>query len=310
MFIVKHKNFFVGLSLLLVVLSLTATFGWGLKEGIDFKGGSILEVAYPGGSRPDVVAIKEKITPLNLGEVTIQPSGNTNIVLRMRDLKESERVQLLGILSSLVQVVPQTGSSTPLAAGQLEQKRFNSIGPVIGSELRQKSWMAIATVIILIVLFIAFAFRKVSAPVASWKYGLSAVIALIHDVILPTGFVALLGHFYGVEVDILFVTALLAILGFSVHDTIVVFDRIRENLKKHVAKTFEETVGVSLQQTFSRSINTSLTVVLVLVVLYFFGGESTKNFALILAVGVICGTYSSIFLASPLVLFIEKWQAR
>ncbi len=303
MFIVKHKLFFIGLSTLLTLIALGAIGMWGLKQGIDFTGGSLLEVAYPVGTRPSVPVIKEKIAPLGLGEVVVQPSGDRDVVFRMRDVKEAERVQLLGVLSA---TLSQTGTST----ATLEQKRFNSIGPVIGSELRQKSWIAIVTVILFIVLFIAFAFRKVSAPVASWKYGLVAIVALVHDVIIPTGVIAYLGHAYGTEVDILFVTALLAILGFSIHDTIVVFDRIRENLRKHTAKDFEHTVGLSLSQTIGRSINTSFTVAIVLLALYFFGGDSTKTFALVLTIGVISGTYSSVFLASPLLVFIEKWQQK
>jgi preprotein translocase subunit SecF len=160
--------------------------------------------------------------------------------------------------------------------------------------------------------FITFAFRKVSQPVASWKYGLITIFALFHDVLVPTGVFVALGHFYGFEVDTLFVTAILVILGFSVHDTIVVFDRVRENLKHaNLSKgktTFEEVVGASISQTFVRSINTSLTTLLALVVLYFVGPEVTKHFSLALLVGITAGTYSSIFLGSPLLVTVEKWQ--
>ncbi|MBI5138898.1 MAG: protein translocase subunit SecF [Candidatus Vogelbacteria bacterium] len=309
MFIVKHKNFFAFLSLLLVVLSFIGMFTWGINEGIDFKGGSIMEIAYPVGRRPEPEAVRQalkSISSTNFGEVAVQPAGDARMVLRMRDITESERMQLLSLLGS----VAKTDTSTTTSAVLVEQKKFNSIGPVIGSELREKSWLAIVAVIILIVLFIAYAFRKVSAPVTSWKYGISAIIALVHDVIIPLGFLALMGHYYGMELDILFVTALLAILGFSVHDTIVVFDRVRENLKRHAGKTFEETVGISLSQTYGRSISTSLTVFIVLLTLYLVGGESTRNFALVLIVGIISGTYSSIFLASPLLVYIENWQKK
>ena len=162
-------------------------------------------------------------------------------------------------------------------------------------------------VIVMIVLYIAFAFRKVSQPVNSFYYGLMAVVALIHDVTLPAGVFAVLGHYYGVEVDTLFVTALLTVLGFSVHDTIVVFDRIRENLRNNGNKNnFETIVGASVNQTISRSINTSLTVILVLLAIFFLGGESTKYFSLALLIGVAIGTYSSIFLASPLLVTLQK----
>ncbi|MCR4306599.1 MAG: protein translocase subunit SecF, partial [Candidatus Yonathbacteria bacterium] len=196
-----------------------------------------------------------------------------------------------------------------------EEERFNSIGPVIGSELKRKAVIAIIIVMVAIILFITFAFRRVSEPVSSWKYGLVAIVALAHDVIIPTGVFAVLGNFFiDFQVNVLFVTALLAILGFSIHDTIVVFDRIRENLRRnkeyHIDKGFAETVGEGLSQTFTRSINTSMTVVFVMLVLYFLGGEPTRQFALALSVGVIAGTYSSVFIASPLLVVIEKWQRR
>ncbi|MEK7123650.1 MAG: protein translocase subunit SecF, partial [Patescibacteria group bacterium] len=185
---------------------------------------------------------------------------------------------------------------------QMEEKRFESIGPTIGAELKRKAIFAIILAAALIILYIAWAFRKVSWPVSSWKYGVCAILALIHDVTIPTGVFSLLGHYRGVEVDGLFITALLTILGFSVHDTIVVFDRVRENLKNAPKERFEDTVSASVNQTIGRSINTSLTVLLVLSAIYFFGGETIKNFALALILGVSAGTYSSIFIASPLLV--------
>ena len=188
------------------------------------------------------------------------------------------------------------------------------MGPVIGAELRQKELIAIALVILCIVLFIAFVFRKISEPVSSWKYGLVAIITLIHDIAIPSGVFALLVHYRAAEIDILFTTALLAILGISLNDTIVVFDRIRENLRRNREmrgkETFEETVGKSLQQTYIRSFNTSFTVILVLLSLFLIGGETTKNFALTLLVGMVAGTYSSIFLASPLLVILNNLQSK
>ena len=175
----------------------------------------------------------------------------------------------------------------------------------------RKAWIAIVLVILGIVLFLAFAFRHVSQPLSSWVYGLVAVIALLHDVMIPAGFYVAMGYFHlDFQIDVLFVTAILTILGFSVHDTIVVFDRTRENLKLRTWKDFDVTVGHSVEQTFVRSVNTSFTVLLVILALYFVGGETTKNFALTLAVGIIAGTYSSIFLASPLLVAIEDWQRK
>ncbi|TSC73730.1 MAG: preprotein translocase subunit SecF, partial [Parcubacteria group bacterium Gr01-1014_44] len=194
--------------------------------------------------------------------------------------------------------------------GEFEEKRFNAIGPTIGEELKRKSLWAMAIVLIFIVLYIAWAFRQVSKPVQSWKYGVAAIVALLHDVSIPTGVFAVLGHFYNIEVDTLFVTALLTILGFSVHDTIVVFDRIRENLKKAGRTThvdFEQTIEQSIRDTMARSINTSLTVMIVMLTLYFFGGASTKYFSLAILIGVGFGTYSSIFIASALLVTWHRW---
>ncbi|MCX6719313.1 MAG: protein translocase subunit SecF, partial [Candidatus Taylorbacteria bacterium] len=191
-------------------------------------------------------------------------------------------------------------------------KNFDTIGPVLGGEALRKAYVSIILVIVGIVLYITFAFRKVSLPVSSWKYGFVAIIALIHDVIIPTGVFSVLGHFAGYEVDTLFVTAILVILGFSVHDTIVVFDRVRENLKNSLGsrKPFGEIVGASISQTFVRSINTSLTTLIALVVLYILGGSTTEHFTLALIVGIAAGTYSSIFIGSPLLVTLELWSKK
>jgi len=286
MFIIKHRKIWYAFSLLIVVASLFSMFKFGLKQGIDFTGGALLEVEY--AAKPDAFAVKQKIESLSLGSAVVQPSGEKNIIVRMKDLTEEQHQKVL---------------SASLSVGQGKEIRFDSIGPVIGKELKKKSITAIILVIVMIVLYIAFAFRKVSQPVNSFYYGLMAVVALIHDVTLPAGVFAVLGHYYGVEVDTLFVTALLTVLGFSVHDTIVVFDRIRENLRNNV-------VGASVSQTIGRSINTSLTVILVLLAIFFLGGESTKYFSLALLIGVAIGTYSSIFLASPLLVTLQKLKNR
>jgi preprotein translocase subunit SecF len=193
-------------------------------------------------------------------------------------------------------------------------ENYSSIGPVVGNELKNKSFTAIAVVILCIVLFITYAFRKVSEPVPSWKFGLATIVALFHDVIIPTGLFIIYAHYHGGEIDVLFVSAILAILGYSVHDTIVVFDRVREHLRvnreQRTKETFDITVGKSVSETFGRSINTSLTIFLVLVVLYLIGGAATKNFTLVLLFGIIIGTYSSIFVASPLLVTLEKLQGK
>ena len=298
MFIIKHKNFFFILSALLTIVSLGAMIGFRpWNYGIEFKGGSILEVGYPAG-RPTQEALEKKLATLGWGTPAVQETGTDAYLIRTKDLSESERQEL-------ILTVSDNGSI------KIEERRFNSIGPTIGAELEKKAGWAIVSVIFAIVLYIAFAFRHVSQPISSWIYGLVAVIALVHDVMIPAGFYVAMGYFHlDFQIDVLFVTAILTILGFSVHDTIVVFDRTRENLKLRTWKEFDVTVGHSVEQTYVRSVNTSLTVLLVVLALYFVGGETTKNFALTLAVGIIAGTYSSIFLASPLLVAIEEWQRK
>ncbi|MBI2100698.1 MAG: protein translocase subunit SecF [Candidatus Vogelbacteria bacterium] len=285
MFIINHRKIFFTVSGLLVLVSFIVLYRYGLKLGTDFTGGTIIEVGYR-DARPELALIKSQIDALALGQVSLQIIGERSILLRLRTITEDEHQTLEQTLGGL-------------------EKRYSSIGPAVGEELARKGVIAVVIVIILIILYIAFVFRHVSQPVSSWKYGLIAILALIHDIAIPTGMVALLGRFYGVEVDALFLTALLTILGLSVNDTIVVFDRIRENLKQQTGEKFDEVVGRSLNETIVRSINTSLTVILALLAIYFFGGASTKYFALVMAVGMFVGTYSSIFIASPLLV---SWQ--
>ena len=192
----------------------------------------------------------------------------------------------------------------------MKELRFDTIGPTIGRELKQKSLTAIAIAVIAILCYIAFAFRKVSYKISSWVYAGAAIIALAHDILIPTGVFAVLGHFYGVEIDVLFVSALLTVLGFSIHDTIVVFDRVRENLLRYPSLAFDAVVERSIKETIARSINTSLTTVLVLVAVFFFGGSTVKYFSLALILGISFGTYSSIFVASPLLVTWMTWKQR
>ncbi|MEK9184758.1 MAG: protein translocase subunit SecF [Patescibacteria group bacterium] len=293
MWIVNNRKIFYTFSGIMVLISILAMLVYGFNLGIDFKGGSLLEINYI-QEKPELMAINSVLAPLKV-DASARATGEKGYIIRMKSLIESERVGVIKALSL---------NNT----FKFEEKRFDSIGALLGSEAAKKSVTSVVFVIIAIVFFIAFAFRHVSKPVSSWKYGVVAVIALIHDVIVPTGIFIVLGHFKGFEIDTLFVTALLVILGFSVHDTIVVFDRVRENLKVQKNKKFAEIVGESISQTFTRSINTSLTVVLSLLVLYFFGGEITHNFTLTLLIGIIAGTYSSIFIGSPLLVTLEKWQ--
>lgn len=312
MFIVKYKKIFISISAILVLLAVVSLFVFPLRIGIDFKGGALTEVAYQ-TSRPAQADLDLAFKAIDFGSVLLQPirsnisqdrpeqnggtTGELGYIVKSKDLSEAEHALLLKTLS-------QDGKSP------LEEKNFNSIGPSVGKELTRKAIIAIVLVSLAIILFIAFAFRKVSRPVSSWKYGLMAIVSLLHDVIIPIGLFTIMSHFYGAEVDTLFVVAALTILGLSVSDTIVIFDRIRENLKSKMESTFSETVGKSLDQSYMRSIFTSLTVIIVLLSLYFFGPESTKYFALMLTAGMFFGTYSSIFLASPLLVLIEEMQAK
>jgi len=294
--IVEKRNIFFLISGAAVVVSLFAIVVWGIHFGIDFTGGSLLEIRYS-DIAPEPIAIKERVETLGFGDVIVQRTDETGVIIRMKDISEEERLKLSEALSFD-------------KAKTFTEERFTSIGPSVGAELKRKAIIALVLTLISIIIFVAFAFRKVSEPVSSWKYGLVAIFALVHDVTIPTGVMALLGKFYGVEADALFVTALLATLGISVNDTIVVFDRIREHLSLRSAKKFKDTVSMSLNQTITRSVNTSVTTLLALLALYVFGPEATKTFALILSIGLIVGTYSSIFIASPLLVVLERFSQK
>ncbi len=294
MFIIKHKKIFILVSIVLVALSVSAVAIFGIKVGIDFKGGALSEVVYP-SDRPEISVLQEAIKSLDLGEAGIQPIGDDSYIIKTRALTEAERANLFRTVS--------VGGKYPA-----EEKSFNSIGPSVGHELTRKAIVALISVALAIILFIAYAFRKVSKPISSWKYGLIATGTLLHDVMIPIGLFTILSHYYGAEIDTLFVVAILTVLGLSVSDTIVVFDRIRENLKKQISSDFAETVGKSLGQVYTRSINTSLTVIMVLLSIVFFGPASTRYFAIMLTAGMFFGTYSSIFLASPLLVWVGEMQ--
>ena len=303
MFVVKYKNLFFILSGTLIVISLLAMIFFGFNFGIDFKGGTLTQISFPSG-RPTQDQIQTAILNIklpNFSDTVIEPSGSDSYIIRSRELTNDEKNAFLAALDNKG-AIPMTVDN------------YNSVGPTVGNELKNKAYAAIAVVIVCIVLFVTFAFRKVSEPVASWKYGLATIIALAHDVIIPTGVFLIYIHFTGGQTDILFVSAILAILGYSVHDTIVVFDRIREHLRTNKGasgksgEAFQDTVGKSVAETFGRSINTSLTIFLVLLVLVLIGSSTTRDFTLVLLIGVIVGTYSSIFVASPLLVVFEKLQ--
>lgn len=295
--IIGHKYVFLIFSGILVLASFLALALWGLKPSIDFTGGSLLEIEFK-NKRPSLETIQSSLKSLDLGTIIIQPVGDRGMILRFRSVDEETHQHILRVLG----------------AGNREQasitaKRFDSIGPTIGKELSRRALSALGLASLGIIIYLAWAFRNVSRPVSSWKYGVIAVVvAFLHDVLIPVGVFSMLGHFKNIEVDALFITALLTILGFSVHDTIVVFDRIRENLRKlKGSELFEITVNRSVNETIVRSINTSLTVLLVLLAIFFLGGGTVRYFSFSLMLGVIFGTYSSIFVASPLLVIWNNW---
>lgn len=297
MIIVRNRHIFFAITAILVAASIASVALFGLRPSLDFTGGTLVQASYPSG-RPDAAVLSASLERAGLAGYSLREAGENDYILRAPNLTEAQRANLPQILS--------VGENSATIA------QLTEVGPTIGKELRNKSFVALALVLFCILLFIAFAFRKVSQPVSSWVYGLIALVALLHDVIIPVGFFALLSHLTGAQVDALFVTAVLTVLGFSIHDTIVVFDRVRENLRdnhdRNRKEPFEETAGRSLQQTFVRSINTSLTVLITLAILYAIGPASTKDFALTLLVGIIAGTYSSIFLATPLLVTVESMR--
>jgi preprotein translocase subunit SecF len=307
MFFVTHRKIIFSIIGTLVVVSVGVLFTWGLVFGIEFTGGTIIEVAYT-GERPEKNVLEENLNAFDYGQYSLRQSGEDGYILRLRDISESEYSDIKGALT-----VPDN---------ELIEKRRATVGPVIGEELKNKAFVAITVVVVLIIMFVAFAFRRIrdddeegdveveDTEVSSWSYGLIAIFVLLHDILIPLALFAVLGRFFGAEVDVLIVTALLTILGYSVNDTIVIFDRVRENIRNNKengsVEPFEETVGESLSQTYARSINTSLTTLMVVISLLIFGGSTTMYFALTLTAGIFAGTYSSIALAAPLLVVAKE----
>lgn len=317
--IIKHKYIFIITGLVIVGVSLAITLIFGLKPGIDFTGGALTEVRYE--TLPERAAVEAVVVPIVSEGFSVRQSisdEGAGYLISTRDLTAEESQAL----SAAVLTVGEGG----------EIVRYTSVGPVIGAELANKAVWAIGAVVLLIIIYVAFAFAGIGKPVSSWIYGFMTIVVLGHDILVPIAAMSLLGYFTGAEADILFVTALLTILGFSVNDTIVIFDRVREKLTmnrtehKHTVKVvggmdreevtytlnrpFGTLVEEAINETMARSINTSLTVLFALGALYFFGGEVTETFVLVLIVGVIAGAYSSIFIASPLLVVYQEWQAK
>jgi preprotein translocase subunit SecF len=298
MFIVNHRGFFFWFTGLILAGAIGAIVAWGLPLGIDFTGGSALHVTYP-EARPEISVIESQIEPLALGTVSVRAFGDNGASIRARTLTPEEHTSLLTALSVDMPV---------------QELSFSSVGPSLGGQFTSKALWAILAVMLAVVLYIAFAFRHVSRPVPSWGYGLVVIAMLAIDLIVPMGFFAGLAHYTGAEVDSLFVVALLALLGYVVNDVIVVFDRVREHLahneREGKKEEFEITVGKSISETLVRSINTSLTVALALVVLIYFGAPATRNFSIVMLVGILAGTFSSICRSAPLLIPLAKRFAK
>lgn len=291
--VIKYKYLFIGFSTIITVLAVAAMLFYGFRPGIDFSGGTLWQVKFQANAA-SIVSLSQFFKDAGIQDMAVR-SGATadDFSMRTKELSEGEHQELLKFLRAKF--------------GPAEELSFSSIGPAIGRELRNRAGLAFLLVLTGISLYVAFAFRKVSRPVSSWKYGFITLITLFHDALIPAGFFSLLGYLAGAEADTNFIVAILVVMGFSVHDTIVVFDRIRENLL--IAKNRENLAGIinlSINQTLVRSVNTSLTLILVLVALYFFGAASIRNFTLLILLGTIIGTYSSIFVASPLLTFFHK----
>jgi preprotein translocase subunit SecF len=319
---VRYRKIYYIFSGTLVLACLMSLLIFGLNPGIDFSGGTILEVKFL-GTRPSVPQLRESLNGLDLGEIYIQPIGESNMLFRLKDIDEAKHQQILEKLK-------ESGKTTPAPVAEfleeelgpekaeetlggknaqtsVQELRFESIGPVIGQELAQKTkWMLLLT-LVLILIYVAWAFRKVPR---SWQYGIIAVLTLFHDVSIPLGVFSILGKFYGAQLTIPIITALLTVLGYSVNDTVVIFDRLRENFLKGKGIDFEEAVNKALNQTIGRSLGTSLTTLFVLFAIFFLGGETLRDFSLALILGLAFGSYSSIFLAAPLLVTWRKWRER
>lgn len=286
----KYKTIYLSLIAVLSLASILSVSIFGLKPGIDFTGGSIMEIEYK-TERPQNQAIEQSLVGLDLGLASVQPTGEYGVILRMRTIDEATH-----------QLVLQK-----IGASNIEERRFESVGAVIGRELERKTVILIVVSLLAIVIYIALAFRKVQRPVKSWQYALSSLVCLFHDVLITLGVFAILGKYFGVEISIAVITALLTVVGCSINNVIVVFDRVRENIIKGRGANFEDTINQSINQTLGRCFNTSFAYLLPLVAIFFFGGATLKYFALALILGIIAGTYSAPFLAGPM---LALWQKR
>ena len=294
---IKHTKAWFLVSAVVILIGFGAMvnnkiqYGQFIQLGIDFTGGTLMELEFKEMTEIEPQLLGDTINsvvPNTVSQITTTDQGT--YIVQGKDLSEEEYDEIKATVSEEL--------------GSFEEIRFTTIGPKIGETLKRKAVIALSIALVAIVLYIAYAFRRVPKRVSPWRFGMCAILALVHDVLITLGVFAILGF----EVDAFFITALLTIMGFSVHDTIVVFDRIRENLKTQTRdETFGHIADRSLWQTMSRSINTSVSTLFTLVALYFLGAESLRIFIFALIIGIFVGTYSSIFIASPA---LTIWQER
>ncbi len=292
--IIEKRYWYFLLSLLVMLPGLTGLAVWGLPLAIDFTGGSKLELRLPAASALTVEAVQALLAENGLENAIAQLAENNTVIVRSKAMEDATKGKLVAALEARF-------------GGKSELLAFESVGPVVGAEVTWRAAQAVGVAALGILVYITYAFRGIDHAA---RYGVCAIIAMLHDVAMVVGITALLGHWLGWEVDALFLTALLTVIGFSVHDTIVVFDRIRENLLLHRRATYEAVVNHSMVQTLHRSINTSLTALLALLALALFGGSTTFRFVVTLMVGILSGTFSSIFNAAPILVVWENREWR
>ena len=283
-------------SVILTLVAVIAAVVFGLNFGVDFKGGSILELEFS-KDRPAIIEVQKVLdNSFTDREISLSEVGDKGLMLRTGELSETEHQTIIGVINS------------EFSSSEMIEKRFDSVGPIVGKELEDKSITALVLTLLTIIVYIAFVFRKMSVVLSSWAMGVAAIAALFHDIVIPIGVFALLGHYLNVEVGAIFVAAVLTVLGYSVSDTVVIFDRVRENVIRNRSKeSFANIVHKSVMQTLTRSLNTTFTTLLSLIAIFLFGGESLRYFALALIIGIFLGAYSSIFVASPLLVWWSEW---
>lgn len=291
--IIGRRRLWFTISIIAIVPGVISLLLWGLKPGIDFTGGQEIELK----NAPSQEAVTKILQTAGARDITVTTSGNNMVLVRYAAEEKADPNELHQKIKA------------SLAKDKIDEVSYNSVGPSVSRDIVRNAILSLVFVSLAIVLYIAIAFRNVPPPVSSWSFGVTAIIALLHDALFVIGIFSILGHFFGVQVDSLFVTAILTVIGFSVHDTIVVYDRIRENLRRY-NKPLEVIINDSILETFARSVNTSITVFLTLFALFLFGGASIRFFVLALLIGVVSGTYSSIFNASPMLLVYNNWKIK